>query len=89
MSQLKYPITIVTVSAAVFVVYGFVVGMFTILNIPPNPCEMTYMFEHPKYIPGRNVTGLFIMVHFLLSCSFKFWSFISRMKAYNAMLAAG
>ncbi|XP_063689740.1 GPI inositol-deacylase-like [Bolinopsis microptera] len=51
MSQLRYPITIVTVSAAVFVVYGFIAGLYTVLNIPPNPCEMTYMFESIKYIP--------------------------------------
>ena len=53
MTQLKYPITIVTVSAAVFVVYVFVVGVFTFLKIPPNPCEMTYMFENPRYIPSE------------------------------------
>ena len=53
MSQLRYPITIVTVSAAVFVVYGFVAGLYTVMSIPPNPCEMTYMFETIKYIPGK------------------------------------
>ena len=53
MSQLRYPITIVTVSAAVFVVYGFIAGLYTVMSIPPNPCEMTYMFETIKYIPGK------------------------------------
>ena len=48
-SNLRIPLLLLSGA----IVTGFIAGIITLLRIPENPCEMTYMFEHPQYIPGR------------------------------------
>eukprot|EP00116_Pleurobrachia_bachei_P003447 sb/3463709/ len=46
-SNLRIPLLLLSGA----IVTGFIAGIITLLRIPDNPCEMTYMFEHPQYIP--------------------------------------